>query len=53
MFHATGLPRWARDFPGSAPVAPDDLAAGLKNQADRLRSQLDAIEARLGQIKKD
>lgn len=52
MFHDTGLLRWARDFPGSAPVAPDDEATALKNQADRLRSQLEAIQARTEQINK-
>jgi len=33
-------------------VAPEDEAASLKKQADWLKSQLEAIQARTEQIKK-
>lgn len=51
-FHATGPARWAGGVSGSALVAAEDEATALKDRADRLRSQLDATEARLGHIKK-
>lgn len=52
MFHATGLPGWARFGgygPGAAPAAPDPEAEkqALRGQADALRGQLDQIQSRL------
>ncbi len=48
MFYATGLPRWARW--GYAPPAPQQEVEALKEQAGRLKDQLDAINKRIEEI---
>jgi len=48
MFYATGLPRWARA--GFAPPAPQQEVEALKEQAGRLKDQLDAINKRIEEI---
>ena len=45
MFYATGLPRWAR-----AGLAPQQETEALKEQAGRLKDQLDAINKRIEEI---
>jgi len=54
-YYATGLPRWQR--PGfGVPVsrwAPEDEKQALKNEADFLRAQLQALEERLAEMNKE
>jgi len=56
MYHATGLPGWARY--GAPPVYPAPYAEpdadvqkqALKNQADALQTQLDVVKKRLSDL---
>ena len=59
MFHATGLPGWMRFGGDAAPYGypapyrtpdPDMEKRMLRNQAEALRSELDFIEKRMGEI---
>jgi hypothetical protein len=53
MFHATGLPGWLRFGPFGAPYQnpdPETEKRTLKDQADALQSQLQAIQKRLEEI---
>ena len=58
MYYATGLPGWARSgyaAPGVVPPAygapsKEQEMSALKNQADLLRQQLDAISQRLEEL---
>jgi len=52
MFYATGLPGWSRGPAPFTAFGPEDEATALKGQADWLKSQLEAIQARIEQIKK-
>jgi hypothetical protein len=50
-YYATGLPRWARPtypFP-----TPEEEMAGLKEQADLLQNQLEALNARIAELSKE
>lgn len=49
MFHATGLPFWAR---GASEPTADEEKALLKRQADWLQEQRDAIQKRLDELEK-
>lgn len=49
-YYATGLPRWAR--PDFAPMTQDQELSGLKNAADWLKDQLDAISRRIDELEK-
>jgi len=56
-FHATGLPRWQRGYWGAPPYGPWDAPMGeeqeaalLENQANWLRQQLEALEARIAEL---
>jgi hypothetical protein len=42
-FYATGIPGWAA-------LPPEEEAAGLKAQADWLKTQLDAIQKRIEEL---
>jgi hypothetical protein len=47
-YYATGLPGWART--GLVPALPEQELAGLKNEAECLKSQLDAINRRIEEL---
>lgn len=47
-FYATGLPGWARA--GAVPPVPEQELAGLKNEAELLKDQLDAINRRIVEL---
>jgi hypothetical protein len=49
MFHATGLPFWARG--ASEPTAAEEKAL-LKDQADWLQEQREAIQKRMDELDK-
>jgi hypothetical protein len=52
-FHATGLPGWMRFGAYAAPYQtpdPETEKQVLKNQADALQSELEAIKKRLSEI---
>jgi hypothetical protein len=49
MYYWTGLPGWQR-FGHAAPL-PQEESAVLKQQADWLKNQLDAINKRLEELK--
>jgi hypothetical protein len=54
MFYATGQPGWMRAGTYAAPYPafdPEMETQALKNQAQILKSQLDAIEKRISEIK--
>ena len=54
-FYATGLPRWAR-WGGPAPWAPptrEQELGELKQQADCLKEQLDAISKRMAELNEE
>jgi hypothetical protein len=48
-YYATGLPRWARG--GYTPWTPEQESVALKTYAERLQSQLDAINKHIEEIK--
>lgn len=48
MFYATGIPGWQRF--GYIPPAPQQEAESLKEQANWLKDQLDAINKRLEEL---
>ena len=58
MFWETGLPRWARrrsDWPGSGPYrepsySREDEVRMLKEEAEALKDELNAIERRMGEL---
>ena len=55
MFWQTGLPRWARrkaDWSGSGPYREprEDEARRLKEEADALKDDLNAIEGRMAEL---
>jgi Family of unknown function (DUF5320) len=47
-YHATGLPGWARA--GYVPPAQEQELAGLKNEAEWLKGQLEAINRRIEEL---
>ena len=47
-FYATGLPFWARG--GAVPPAAGQELAGLKNEAELLKEQLEAINRRIVEL---
>jgi hypothetical protein len=47
-YYATGQPGWARA--GYFPPTQEQELAGLKNEAEYLQSQLDAISRRIGEL---
>lgn len=50
MFHATGLPAWARgDVPAAIPAPPQELAV-LKQQAEYLGNALESIRKRIQEV---
>lgn len=49
-FYATGLPFWART--GSYAPTPENEVAGLKNEAEVLREQLEMINRRIEELEK-
>jgi len=50
-FHATGVPFRAAYSPGPEPsLGPHEEASLLKSEAERMRSMLETIERRLGQL---
>lgn len=56
MYCATGRPGWARFGRGAIPYGfrapdPETETAALRNQAEMLKTELDAIEKRLSEIK--
>jgi hypothetical protein len=61
QFYATGLPGWARFGyaparhygPGWRPVTEDEEVELLKNQAQVLQQELDAIAKRLAELEKE
>lgn len=56
MFHATGQPGWMRFGAAAAPYAPVDPELekqALKNQADAMQGELDAIRKRLEDLGKE
>lgn len=58
-FRATGLPRWRRGFgpqpfpfdPWEAPLGKEQEATLLESQADWLRQQLEALGARIAELR--
>ncbi|MBN2345257.1 MAG: DUF5320 domain-containing protein [Candidatus Aminicenantes bacterium] len=55
MYYATGMPGWAR-FGAAAPftaVDPEAEKQALKNQADAMQSELEAIRKRLEELEKE
>jgi hypothetical protein len=59
-FYATGLPGWARfdyvpawGYGTYAPPTPKQEAEGLKAQAEWLKDQLDAINRRIEELRKE
>ena len=48
--HATGLPRWQRRAFCNTPASAEDEKQALKNEADFLRSKLQALEERLAAL---
>ena len=56
MFYATGQPGWMRFGATATPVSDPDPQMekqSLKNQADYLQSELDAIRKRLEEVEKE
>jgi hypothetical protein len=53
QFYATGLPRWQRRTFWDAPVTAEDEKQALKNEADFLRSRLQALEERLAAMNEE
>jgi hypothetical protein len=61
QFHASGLPGWARSGyaparhfgPGWRPVPEDEEVELLKNQAQVIQQELDAIAKRLAELEKE
>ena len=56
MFYATGQPGWMRFGANAAQVAnadPEVEKQALKNQADYLQNELDAIRKRLEEVEKE
>jgi hypothetical protein len=49
-FYATGLPFWARA--GAYAPTPENEVAGLKNEANVLREQLEMINRRIEELEK-
>jgi Family of unknown function (DUF5320) len=51
-YYATGLPAWGRpEYPVPVQVAEQELA-GLKNEAEWLKDQLEAINQRIDELEK-
>jgi hypothetical protein len=50
-FFATGWPRWARFYDGD--ISPEQEANWLKERANQLQSQLDAINQRIKEIESE
>jgi hypothetical protein len=48
-YYATGLPSWAR--PGIPPLTPEQELSALKNAAELLKGDLDAIHQRIEELK--
>lgn len=53
QFYATGLSGWQRGFPFQPGVDRKEEAVLLKEQAEYLAGELEAIQARLGELKKE
>jgi hypothetical protein len=47
-YYATGLPYWAR--PSAAPLIPEQELAGLKNEAEWLKNQLEVLNRRIEEL---
>jgi hypothetical protein len=50
-FHATGLPFWARG--GTMQPTKEQELTGLKNTAERLKDEFDAISRRIEELEQD
>jgi hypothetical protein len=48
MFYATGLPGWAR--PGAVPLTSEQELTWLKNEAELLKDQLEALNRRMEEL---
>jgi hypothetical protein len=49
-FYATGLPFWART--GAIPPATEQELVGLKNEAELLKGELEAINRRIDELER-
>lgn len=51
-FYATGLPGWARAGYGFVPPTTEQELTWLKNEAEFLKNQLDAVNRRITELEK-
>ncbi|HOG23940.1 MAG TPA: DUF5320 domain-containing protein [Candidatus Omnitrophota bacterium] len=52
-FYATGLPGWQRNSPFQPVVERRDESASLREQADYLSAELEAVRARLSELEQN